>query len=155
MHCKSHKALFYLPLQCSSQSKATFTKPLAILAAAVADSAAMPPNAATAVRVVGDPVADPTPATLKLYAGDWARFVTWCREQNRPSLPASSATLAAYLLAIAPGLSRGALGRRRAAIRDDGKDWCGILTQGPWTRVLGLADGRRQADRTVAARAAC
>ena len=75
-----------------------FTEPLAILAAAaVADSAAMPPNAATAVRVVGDPVADPTPATLKLYAGDWARFVTWCREQNRPSLPASSATLAAYL----------------------------------------------------------
>ena len=66
--------------------------------------------------MVGDPVADPTPATLKLYAGDWARFVAWCREQGRPSLPASSDTLAAYLVDIAPGLSRGALGRRRSAI---------------------------------------
>ncbi len=68
------------------------------------------------VRVVGDPVADPTPATLKLYAGDWARFVAWCREHHRPSLPASSDTLAAYLVDCAPGLSRGALGRRRSAI---------------------------------------
>ena len=68
------------------------------------------------VRMVGDPVADPTPATLKLYAGDWAHFVAWCREQGRPSLPASSDTLAAYLVDSAPGLSRGALGRRRSAI---------------------------------------
>ena len=68
------------------------------------------------VRVVGNPVTDPTPATLKLYAGDWARFVAWCREQRRPSLPASSETLAAYLVDVAPELSRGALGRRRSAI---------------------------------------
>ncbi len=68
------------------------------------------------VRVVGDPVADPTPATLKLYAGDWARFVAWCHEHHRPSLPASSETLAAYLVECAPGFSRGALGRRRSAI---------------------------------------
>ena len=67
-------------------------------------------------RTVGDPVADPTPATLKLYAGDWARFVAWCHEQGRPSLPASSQTLAAYQIECAPGLSRGALGRRRSAI---------------------------------------
>ena len=40
-------------------------------------------------------------------------------------------------------------------ILDHGKDSCGILTQGLLTRVLGLADGRRQADRTAAARAAC
>ncbi len=66
--------------------------------------------------MVGDPVADPTPATLKLYAGDWARFVAWCREQGRPSLPASSETLAAYLVDSAPGLSCGALGRRRSAV---------------------------------------
>jgi hypothetical protein len=79
---------------------------------------ARPP--ATAVpataRVVGDPVADPTATTLKLYAGDWARFVAWCREQGCPALPASSETLATYLLAVAPALSRGSLGRRRAAI---------------------------------------
>ena len=67
-------------------------------------------------RTIGDPVADPTPATLKLYAGDWARFVAWCREQGRASLPASSQTLAAYLIDSAPGLSRGALGRRRSAV---------------------------------------
>ena len=66
--------------------------------------------------MVGDPVADPTPATLKLYAGDWAHFVAWCREQGRPSLPAGSDTLAAYLGDIAPRLSRGALGRRRSAV---------------------------------------
>ena len=67
-------------------------------------------------RTVGDPVVDPTPATLKLYAGDWARFVAWSRKQGRSSLPASSDTLAAYLIDVAPGLSRGALGRRRSAI---------------------------------------
>ena len=36
--------------------------------------------------------------------------------QSRPSLPASSETLAAYLVDNAPALSRGALGRRRSAI---------------------------------------
>jgi hypothetical protein len=67
-------------------------------------------------RIVGDPVADPTQATRRLYASDWARFSAWCREQARASLPTSSQTFAAYLLSVAPGLSRGALGRRRAAI---------------------------------------
>jgi len=38
---------------------------------------------------------------------------------------------------------------------DDGKDSCGILIQEPLTRLLGLADGRRQADRTAAARVVC
>ncbi len=74
------------------------------------------PDDPRSVRGVGDPVADPTPATLKLYAGDWARFVAWCQEHHRPSLPASSDTLAAYLIDSAPELSRGALGRRRSAI---------------------------------------
>ena len=73
-------------------------------------------DATATSRVVGHPVDNPTPATLKLYAGDWARFVQWCREQGCPALPADSETLAAYLLAAAPGLSRGALGRRRSAI---------------------------------------
>ena len=92
------------------------------LAEAVTDAEPFPgrapswPAKSAAARVVGDPVADPTPATLKLYAGDWAGFVAWCQEQGRPSLPASSETLAAYLIDVAPGLSRGALGRRRSAI---------------------------------------
>jgi hypothetical protein len=51
-------------------------------------------DARATARVVGDPVADPTATTLKLYAGDWARFVAWCREQGCPALPASSETLA-------------------------------------------------------------
>jgi hypothetical protein len=67
-------------------------------------------------RIAGDPVADPTEATRRLYASDWARFSAWCREQGQAPLPTSSQTIAAYLLAVAPGLSRGALGRRRAAI---------------------------------------
>ena len=74
------------------------------------------PDNATSARIVGDPVADPAPATVKLYAGDWARFVAWCGGQDRPSLPASSETLAAYLVDSAPGLSRGAIGRRRSAV---------------------------------------
>ena len=83
---------------------------------AASDDAATQAATPATLRVVGDPVADPTPATLKLYAGDWARFVQWCREQGCSALPASSATLSAYLLAVAPELSRGALGRRRSAI---------------------------------------
>lgn len=68
-------------------------------------------------RAIGAPVVDPTPATLRLYTGEWLAFVAWCRAQLRSSLPATSDTLAAYLLAAAPGRSRGTLGRRRAAIR--------------------------------------
>ncbi len=75
-----------------------------------------PPTKSGTARVVGDPVTDPTPATLKLYAGDWAHFVAWCREQGRPSLPASPDTLATYLVDVAPDFSPGALGRRRSAI---------------------------------------
>jgi len=67
-------------------------------------------------RVVGAPVAEPAPETARLYAAEWARFAAWCRQARRVPLPASSATLAAHLAAAAPGLSRGALGRRRAAI---------------------------------------
>ncbi len=51
-----------------------------------------------------------------LCAGNWARFVAWCHEQQRPSLLESLETLATYLIYSAPGLSRGALGRRRSAI---------------------------------------
>ena len=94
---------------------ADLAKPVAEAEPSSARAPNRPGNTGSA-RVVGDPVADPTPATLKLYAGDWARFVAWCREHHRPSLPASSETLAAYLIDSAPGLSRGALGRRRSAI---------------------------------------
>lgn len=68
-------------------------------------------------RTVGEPVQNPTLETMRLYAADWRDFAGWCRMAGLPSLPSSPETLAAYLFAVAPGLSRGALGRHRAAIR--------------------------------------
>jgi hypothetical protein len=50
------------------------------------------------LRTVGDPLADPSLATRRLYASDWARFSAWCREQGRTPLPTSSQTFATYLL---------------------------------------------------------
>ncbi len=93
-------------------------QPIEAAGAAVPGAASVPGRSAetATVRIIGNPVADPTPATRKLYAGDWARFVSWCREQGRPALPASSETLAAYLVDSAPRLSRGALGCHRSAI---------------------------------------
>jgi hypothetical protein len=70
----------------------------------------------TPIRAVGAPATNPTPATRALYAGDWAHFAAWCRQQRRTALPASADTLASYLLDVAPRLSRGSLGRRRAAV---------------------------------------
>ncbi len=84
--------------------------------AGIAVPASVPAPSFPAGRTVGARMAHPTPATRALYAGDWARFVARCRGVGYASLPASSATVAAYLLAIAPDLSRGALGRRRAAM---------------------------------------
>ena len=56
--------------------------------------------------------------TIRLYAGDWAAFVTWCRHAGAAPLPAEPHTLAAYLLALSATLSPGSLARRRAAIAD-------------------------------------
>ena len=56
------------------------------------------------------------PATSRAYAADWRHFSEWCRSQGHADLPAASATLATYLRAMAPTLSRSALDRRVAAI---------------------------------------
>ncbi len=58
----------------------------------------------------------PAPETLRLYASDWAAFVTWCGLAGAAPLPAVPATVAAYLAAFADQLSAGALARRAAAI---------------------------------------
>lgn len=79
-------------------------------------SAPAPQPVGVTPRAIGQPVQAPTPETARLYAADWRDFLVWCRTARATSLPASPATLGAYLLAIAPSLSRGALGRRRAAI---------------------------------------
>jgi len=74
------------------------------------------PNTVAPARVVGQPVSAPRAETVRLYAADWLDFVGWCRANGRRALPASAETFSGYLLAMAPGRSRGALGRRRAAI---------------------------------------
>jgi site-specific recombinase XerD len=78
---------------------------------------------ATADRAAGDvpPVAppprhSPAPETLRLYASDWAAFVTWCRLADAAPLPAAPATVATYLATLGERLSAGALARRAAAI---------------------------------------
>jgi site-specific recombinase XerD len=58
----------------------------------------------------------PTPETLRLYASDWAAFVTWCRLAGAAPLPAAPTTVATYLATLGERLSAGALARRAAAI---------------------------------------
>ena len=87
------------------------TPPRATKGLPVCTAAAVPPS-----RRVAVPVAQPSAETLRLYAADWRDFLRWCRAHRATALPASATTLAPYLLERAPGLSRGALGRRRAAI---------------------------------------
>lgn len=69
-------------------------------------------------------------ATLRAYRSDWALFAAWCAEAGYRPLPASPATVAAFLTLLAergwapPGapagqarpLSRATIGRRLAAI---------------------------------------
>ena len=58
----------------------------------------------------------PAPETQRLYAGDWAAFVAWCRLAGAAPLPAAPATVANYLATLSERLSAGALARRAAAI---------------------------------------
>ncbi len=66
---------------------------------------------------IGQPRTHQRPGTMPLYAAEWLAFVAWCRVAKRVALPADAETFAAYLLASAPGTSRGTLGRKQAAIR--------------------------------------
>jgi integrase len=52
------------------------------------------------------------PETRRLYALDWTAFELWCAAAGRISLPATAATVVAFLTEAAPGLSAGALARR-------------------------------------------
>jgi len=56
--------------------------------------------------------------TRRLYAADWAAFAAWCRGRRHAALPASPATVAAYLGSLSATLKSGALARRAAAIAD-------------------------------------
>jgi integrase len=54
--------------------------------------------------------------TRRLYARDWTAFESWCAAAGQPALPATAATVAAFLAEAAPRLSAGALARRVSAI---------------------------------------
>ena len=56
--------------------------------------------------------------TLRFYAQDWARFVSWCRGAGLPPLPTNADTLAAYVTHLSAQLSPGAIARRLSAITD-------------------------------------
>ncbi len=73
---------------------------------------AEPNPSAAAARRAGPPVL--APETQRLYAGDWARFQTWCRATGQRALPATPDTVAAFLATgtLSPGTRR----RRLAAI---------------------------------------
>jgi site-specific recombinase XerD len=80
-------------------------------------------EAADDAGLVGDvpstvPSPRPAPATetVRLYASDWAAFVAWCNLAGTAPLPASPATVAAYLASVGEQLSAGALARRAASI---------------------------------------
>jgi hypothetical protein len=56
--------------------------------------------------------------TRRLYAADWADFVTWSSPRQHDVLPADPETVATYLRALSLTLRAGALARRAAAIAD-------------------------------------
>jgi site-specific recombinase XerD len=60
----------------------------------------------------------PAAETVRLYASDWAAFVSWCHAAARAPLPADPDAITAYLASLADTLSYGTLMRRLAAIAD-------------------------------------
>jgi site-specific recombinase XerC len=56
------------------------------------------------------------PETLRLYTRDWTAFESWCAVSGQTPLPASAATVAAFLAAAGPRHSAGTLARRVSAI---------------------------------------
>ena len=82
-------------------------------------TAAMPPPEATGPRAGVAPARRaPAPETARLYAIDWQTFAAWCQAAGLTALPATPATVAAFLAAAGERISAGALGRRAAAIGD-------------------------------------
>jgi site-specific recombinase XerD len=57
------------------------------------------------------------PATERAYASDWADFAAWCTARGARSLPASPATVAAYVDEAAERLRVATVRRRVAAVR--------------------------------------
>lgn len=56
-------------------------------------------------------------STHRHYTADFRKFVAWCEERGRPSLPADVATLAEFVSnELASGFAAPTIGRRLAAI---------------------------------------
>jgi integrase family protein with SAM-like domain len=74
--------------------------------------------AADAERARGFANADKAAATRRAYGTDFAIFRAWCTERRLDALPASPATVAAFLAHEASGnVKASTIGRRTAAIR--------------------------------------
>ena len=58
-----------------------------------------------------------SPHTVRSYRADFASFEAWCIGKKLPALPASVATVSAYLDACAPGVAPSTLRRRLSGIR--------------------------------------
>lgn len=56
------------------------------------------------------------PNSIRAYRADWADFERWCAHHGEPALPASAATMAAYLDARRGRLRAATIRRRAAAI---------------------------------------
>ena len=83
--------------------------------------------------------------TARLYAGDWAIFMTWCRDNGMPSLPATASTIAAHLSAAAGKLGSSVLARRAAAIAHEHRQrGLAAPTADPAVKAI-LRDARRAA----------
>jgi len=82
--------------------------------------------------------------TRRLYAADWAAFVTWCRERRHAALPASPAAVAAYLGLLSATLKHGAIARRAAAIAGQHR-WAGHSSPGTDPAVRDVLRAARDA----------
>ena len=82
--------------------------------------------------------------TRRLYAADWAAFVTWCRERRHAALPASPAAVAAYLGSLSATLKHGAIARRAAAIAGQHR-WAGHSSPGTDPAVRDVLRAARDA----------
>jgi site-specific recombinase XerC len=89
----------------------------------VSDEGWMTDGQATALAPAGSPdelaprsARPESPETRRLYARDWTAFTTWCAAVQQTALPASAATVAAFLAQAGPRHSVGTLARRVSAI---------------------------------------
>jgi hypothetical protein len=56
-------------------------------------------------------------STDRAYKSDWADFTAWCTGRNVQAVPASPATVAAYLADLASPTTQGGRGRRASTLR--------------------------------------